>query len=162
MTTTTSDSTTTETEDRLAILDLIGRLALLLDARDWDALEELFTNPVYSDRTSLWGGEPETQSPAEFVGGWRYALANLDAVHHLITGHVISLDGDQATCAANMQGTHVFANASGGPMWTVGGRHDYQLKRTPDGWRIAGLTFTIQWATGNMHIVTLAAAAAQS
>jgi hypothetical protein len=162
MTTTTSDSTTTETEDRLAILELIGRLALLLDARDWDALEGLFTDPVYSDRTSLWGGEPETQSPAEFVGGWRYALANLDAVHHLITGHVISLDGDQATCAANMQGTHVFANASGGPMWTVGGRHDYQLKRTPDGWRIAGLTFTIQWATGNMHIVTLAAAAAQS
>jgi hypothetical protein len=162
MTTTTSDSTTTETEDRLAILELIGRLALLLDARDWDALEGLFTNPVYSDRTSLWGGEPQTQSPAEFVGGWRYALANLDAVHHLITGHVISLYGDQATCTANMQGTHVFANASGGPMWTVGGRHDYQLTRTADGWRIAGLTFTIQWATGNMHIVTLAAAAGQS
>jgi hypothetical protein len=162
MTTTTSDSTATETDDRLAILQLIGRLALLLDARDWDALEGLFTNPVYSDRTSLWGGEPETQSPAEFVGGWRYALANLDAVHHLITGHVISLDGDQATCSANMQGTHVFANTSGGPIWTVGGRHDYQLTRTPDGWRIAGLTFTIQWATGNMNIVTLAAAAGQS
>jgi hypothetical protein len=31
-------------------------------------------------------------------------------------------------------------------MWTVGGRHDYQLTRTPDGWRIAGLTFTLQWA----------------
>ena len=162
MTTTTSDSTTTELEDRLAILELIGRLALLLDARDWDALEGLFTNPVYSDRTSLWGGEPETQSPAEFVGGWRYALANLDAVHHLITGHVISLDGDQATCAANMQGTHVFANASGGPMWTVGGRHDYQLRRTPGGWRIAGLTFTLQWATGNMNVLTLAMAGGQS
>ena len=40
MTTTTSDSTATETEDRLAILELIGRLALLLDARDWDALEQ--------------------------------------------------------------------------------------------------------------------------
>jgi SnoaL-like domain len=75
---------------------------------------------------------------------------------------VISLDGDQATCAANMQGTHVYANASGGPMWTVGGRHDYQLKRTPDGWRISGLTFTIQWATGNEHIAALAMAAEQS
>jgi hypothetical protein len=52
----------------------------------------------------------------------------------------------------------VLANASGGPIWTVGGRHDYQLKRTADGWKIAGLTFTFQWATGNMHIVTLAAA----
>jgi len=71
---------------------------------------------------------------------------------------VINLDGDSATCSANMQGTHVLANASGGPVWTVGGRHDYQLQRTADGWKIAGLTFTIQWATGNMHIITLAAA----
>ena len=99
---------------------------------------------------------------AEFVDGWRQTLQNLDAVHHMITSHVITLDGDQATCAANMQGTHVFANASGGPIWTVGGRHDNQLERTPDGWRIAGLTFTIQWATGNMHIVELAATAGRS
>jgi SnoaL-like domain len=84
-------------------------------------------------------------------------MGNLDAIHHLITGHVISLDGDYATCAANMQGVHVFANDSGGPMWTVGGRHDYQLKRTADGWRIAGWTFTIQWATGNMNVINLAA-----
>ncbi len=162
MTTISSHPTTTATEDRLAILELIGRLALLLDARDWNALEQVFTDTVYSDRTSLYGGEPMTLGAAEFVGGWREVLGNLDAVHHLISCHVISLDGDQATCAANMQGTHVYANASGGPMWTVGGRHDYQLKRTPDGWRISGLTFTIQWATGNEHIAGLAMAAGRS
>ena len=159
ITTTTSHPATTATEDRLAILDLIGRLALLLDARDWNALEGLFTDPVYNDRTSLIGGEPQTLGRAEFVDGWRQTLQNLDAVHHLIACQVISLDGDQATCAANMQGTHVLANASGGPIWTVGGRHDYQLKRTADGWRIAGLTFTIQWATGNQYILALATAA---
>jgi hypothetical protein len=43
-----------------------------------------------------------------------------------------------------------------------GGRHVYQLKRTPDGWRIAGLTFTLQWATGNMNVLTLAMAAGAS
>ena len=148
----------TATEDRLAIFDLIARLGLLVDARDWNALEGLFTNPVYSDRTSLFGGEPQTVSPSELVGGLRGALGNLDATHHLISCQVISLDGDQATSAANMQGTHVFANASGGPVWIAAGRHDYQLKRTADGWRIAGLTFTIQWASGNEHILTLAAA----
>ena len=162
MTTTTPHPTTTETEDRLAILELTGNLALLLDARDWNALGEVFTDPVYYDRTSLFGGEPETLSLAQLVEGYRQVLGNLDAVHHLIACQVITLDGDQATCAANMQGTHVLANTSGGPIWTVGGRHDYQLKRTADGWRIAGLTFTVQWATGNMNIVTLAAAKGQS
>jgi hypothetical protein len=162
MTTTTSDSTATEIEDRLAILDLIGRLALTIDGRDWTALGKLFTDVVYHDRTSLTGGEPMTLGVAEFVDGWRQTLQRMDAVHHQITNHVISLDGDRATCAANMQGTHVLANATGGPMWTVGGRHDYQLTRTPDGWRIAGLTFTLQWATGNMNIVALSTAGGPS
>jgi len=163
MATFASDSTaTTETEDRLAILELVGRLALSLDGKEWGALERLFTDPVHVDRTSLWGGDPETYSPAELAGGFRQTMGNLDAIHHLITGHVISLNGDDATCAANMQGVHVFANASGGPMWTVGGRHDYRLKRTADGWRIAGWTFTIQWATGNMNIINLAASAGGS
>jgi hypothetical protein len=158
MTTATNGLATTETEDRLAILELIGKLSLRLDAFDWSALEELFTDPVHLDRTSLFHGEPETLSPAELVDGYRKTLGNLDAVHHLITCHVIELNGDQATCAANMQGTHVLANTSGGNVWTVGGRHDYQLERTAAGWKIAGWTFTIQWATGNMNIVALAAA----
>lgn len=157
MTTTTPDPTVTATEDRLAILDLIARLALLVDARDWDALEGLFTDPVYSDRTSLFGGEPQNSTPGELVGGLRGSLGKLDATNHLIACQSISLDGDQATSAANMQGTHVFANPSGGHEWIVAGRHDYQLKRTADGWRIAGIRFTVQWATGNMAILTLAA-----
>ena len=159
MTTTTPESTITELEDRLAIIELIGRLSLSIDAKHWDAMARLFTDTVYHDRTSLTGGEPYTAPVAQFVEGWRQTLQALDAIHHQITNHVVSLDGDEATCTANMQGTHVLANASGGPMWTVGGRHIYQLKRTPDGWRISGLTFNLQWATGNMNVLTLSMAA---
>jgi len=161
MSTFTSDPNATATEDRLQILELTGRLALLLDARDWNALEQIFTDPVYWDRTSLFGGEPETSTPAELVGGLRYALGGLDATHHLITCNVIDLDGDRATGSANMVGTHILANTSGDPVWTVGGRHDYRYERTPAGWRIAAVTFTVQWGTGNMNIVNLAMAKAQ-
>jgi hypothetical protein len=82
MTTTTSDSITTDLEDRLAILELIGRLALTIDARDWNALGPLFADTVYHDRTSLTGGAPTTLGVAEFVDGWRQTLQNMDAVHH--------------------------------------------------------------------------------
>ena len=160
MTTTTPDSTVTELADRLAIIELIGRLSLTIDDKDWDTMGQLFTDTVYHDRTSLTGGEPYTAPVAQFVEGWRQTLQGMDAIHHQITNHVISLGDDEATCTANMQGTHVLANASGGPIWTVGGRHIYRLKRTPDGWRISGLTFHLQWATGNMNIVNLAMAAA--
>ena len=162
MTTTTSDPAVTQLEDRLEIIELVGRLSLTIDAKDWDAMGQLFTETVYHDRTSLTGGEPYTAPVAQFVDGWRQTLQAMDAVHHLISNHVISVAGDEATCTANMQGTHVLANPSGGDMWTVGGRHVYQLKRTQDGWRISGLTFSLQWATGNMNVVTLAMAAGQS
>jgi hypothetical protein len=48
MTTTTADSTVTELADRLAIIELIGRLSLAIDAKDWDAMGQLFTETVYT------------------------------------------------------------------------------------------------------------------
>src|SRR5690349_21206749 len=85
MTTTTSESTITDLEDRLAIIELIGRLSLTIDGKDWDAMAQLFTDTVYHDRTSLTGGEPYTAPVAQFVEGWRQTLQALDAVHHQIT-----------------------------------------------------------------------------
>jgi hypothetical protein len=142
---------------RLAVAEDMSRRGMLVDARRWDQLEALFTDPVDVDYTSLNGGEPQTLRPAELVGGWRQLLSRLDATQHLIGNHVVTLDGDEAACAANVQGTHVLANHSGGPVWTVGGRYDTALRRTAAGWRIAALTLTVQWATGNQHIMTLAA-----
>lgn len=70
---------------------------------------------------------------------------------------MIALDGDEASCATNVQGTHVLPNAGGGPIWTVGGRYDFRLRRTSSGWRIAAMTLTVKWATGNQQIMELAA-----
>lgn len=144
--------------DKLEILEVTASLGLLADARDWDGLEQIFTDPVDVDYTSLNGGEPQVLAPAVLVGGWRAVLSNLRATQHLIAGQVIAIDGDRATCAANVQGTHVLPNASGGPVWTVGGRYDYRLTRTAAGWRISALTLTVQWADGNQHIMQLASA----
>ena len=64
------------------IIELVGSLALTIDARDWNALGPLFTDTVDHDRTSLTGGAPTTLGVAEFVDGWRQTLQNMDAVHH--------------------------------------------------------------------------------
>lgn len=91
--------------------------------------------------------------PAELVGGWRQQLEPLDATHHLIGNISAGVDGEHATCAANVTATHVRANASGGPHWTVGGRYDVGLVRTSAGWRITALTLTVRWASGNQAIM---------
>jgi hypothetical protein len=155
--------TTAEIEDHLEITELVNHLVLLLDSRDWAGLQDVFADTVYNDRTSLTGGSPETLPKAEFIGGWQYLMTGLDTLHHLVTGHVVAIDGDKATCTANMQGTHILANPGGeGDTWTVGGRHEYQATRTADGWRISGIIFTIQWATGNQGIIELSIAKGQA
>lgn len=156
---TKADAMPAQLEDRYEIIELVNRMVLGLDSKDWDGLEQLFTDKVYNDRTSLTGGSPETLDRTAFIGGWRGLMQNLDAIHHLVTGHVVKLDGDRAICTASMQGTHVFANPSGGSTWQVGGNHEYQLTKTSQGWRISGITFNIQWASGNQNVLALAMAA---
>jgi hypothetical protein len=145
---------------RLEILDLVNAFGLYADARRWDDLQQLLADPVRVDYTSLNGGEPVTTSPTELVRGWRRVLGGLQATQHLIANHQIALDGHRATCTAYVQATHVLPNASGGPVWTVAGRYDFALHRSSGAWRIAGLTLTVQWATGNQQIMQLAASQA--
>lgn len=139
--------------DELALLRTVADMGLLIDARDWDAAVGLFGESVAVDYTSLNGGEPATTSPAELVGGWRQRLEPLDATHHLIANLSARIDGERATCTANVTATHVKANATGGPHWTVGGRYDVGLVDTADGWRITALTLTVRWASGNQAIM---------
>lgn len=158
MTSTDQNLNTSAISDRFAILDLTARLGLLVDVRDWAALGQLFTNPVTIDYTTLNGGEPQLLDPGDLIDGWRRMLTPLKATQHLIASQVIDIDGDTAHCTANVQATHVLDNASGGSTWTVAGRYDYELARTGvgAGWQISALTLTVEWATGNQHIMTLA------
>lgn len=153
--TATTDLDTTHFVDHVIIPQLISRMLLLVDARRWDEVTGLFTDSVRVDYTSLWGGEPQVQGAAELVAGWRQTIGHLDATQHLVGNHVVTIDGEHATCAANVQGTHVLANPSGDPTWTVGGRYDVALDRTAAGWRVSALTLTVQWTAGNQHILQL-------
>ena len=141
--------------DRLEILELTSKLGLLVDAREWEALRRLFTDPVDFDYTSLNGGEPQSPSPSDLVDGWRRALEPLVSTQHLIASQVIDVERDRATCAASVQGTHVAAGAIGDSTFTVGGRYDLGLRRTSDGWRISALKLTVQWTSGNRQVLPL-------
>jgi hypothetical protein len=140
--------------DRESLTELVSQLGLLVDARDWPALEALFCEQVDVDDSSLNGGVPVLVAAGDLIAGWRDNLGRLQATHHLISNHVAAIDGDRATVAANVTATHVSPNATGGPLWTVGGRYDVVARRTGAGWRIGGLTLTVRWASGNQAIMS--------
>jgi ketosteroid isomerase-like protein len=140
--------------DDTEVIRAATAMGMLVDQRDWDAVTRLFTDQVEVDYTSLNGGEPMTVAATDLIRGWQANLRHLDATQHLVAGHLVTLDGDTATCVSNVQGTHVLANNTGGPHWTVGGRYHMRFTKTDAGWKMNALTLTVSWATGNQAIMT--------
>lgn len=138
--------------DRDELTELASNLGLLVDVRDWPALEALFCETVDVDYTSLNGGEPQEIPPPDLVGGWKANLSPLRATQHLIANHVVALNGDEAHVAANVTATHVSA-AEADEHWVVGGRYDIRARRTDAGWKLAALTLTVKWQTGSQQIM---------
>ncbi|NUW46137.1 nuclear transport factor 2 family protein [Nonomuraea rhodomycinica] len=145
------------TEDRLAIIETCTRMAWHADQREWDRLAEVFADSVTLDYTSLNGGEPAVLTPAQIVEAWSGLLGAFDATQHLITNHLVTVDGDTATCTASFQATHRLADPFGPPLWTLGGTYRFDLVRSAGAWRIGAVVMTATWADGNRNLMSLAA-----
>jgi hypothetical protein len=144
--------------DRQAVSDVLIRLGRLVDDREWERLTGLFTDQVWVDYTSLWGGNPETLDRNALIGQWRRMLSGMDATQHFIGNAVAELGGDaeELSAVANVIGVHRLANPTGGPLWTVAGTYEARLVRTADSWAISALTLRVAWIDGNTNIVNLA------
>ncbi|WP_106398079.1 nuclear transport factor 2 family protein [Actinocorallia populi] len=144
----------------LEIIETCTRMAWHADHREWDRLEAVFADKVTLDYTSLHGGEPAVLTPRQIADAWSGALGGFDATQHLITNHLVDVDGDRAVCTAAFQATHRLADPHGSPLWTLGGDYRFDLVRTAAGWRITGVVMTATWADGNQNLPALAAARA--
>jgi hypothetical protein len=140
--------------EREQVVEVCTRMAWYADQRLWDRYDEVLAERVRVDYTSLTGGEPAELGRDELVASWQASLGRLDATQHLVGNHLVLVHGDDATCTATFQATHVLANRTGGSRWTLGGTYHYALNRTAQGWRIGEVTMTVVWADGNQQIMS--------
>ena len=147
--------------DRMEITDLVNRVAVAVDSRDWEGVRSCFADEVEVDYTSLNGGAPATVRADDLVAGWRGGLSGFEATQHIVTNHVIAIEGDEATCRAYVHATHLLAARFGDPLWKVAGSYTYRLQRTPVGWKARAMTFSATWGEGNRKLPELAAQAGQ-
>jgi 3-phenylpropionate/cinnamic acid dioxygenase small subunit len=129
-------------EDRLAIQDLQVQYAIALDRRDWERLRGVFLPEVrvdYPGDVHLVGFE----SVRDYCDR---ALSRFRTTQHLLGNPDVAIDGDHATASVTLQATHVSGSGDDGDVYTLWGRYDDRLVRTPEGWRIAERRLT-SWAT---------------
>jgi SnoaL-like domain len=142
---------TPSSSDRSDIIDVVNRIALLADARDWDAVADCFSAEVEVDYTSEFGGDVERITPSNLMRDWAW-LGKLRATQHDISSHIIDIEGDEAHCRAHVQSTHFADGDRGDGFWTGWGDYDYRLRRETGGWKVQYMRFTLTGWRGNPEI----------
>jgi ketosteroid isomerase-like protein len=142
--------------DRAAISDVQLRYATGVDTRDWPLYRSCFTDDIDIDFSSAAGLPPQRMKADDWVEFARRTINGMKATQHMITNHVITLAGDEATCVAYVQARHHLPNDTGGSDQVMYGYYTNRFVRTPDGWKIRACKLTVTWNEGNMHILELA------
>ena len=140
--------------DRLAITDVINSMGTLADLGQYDRLQQLFTDEVTVDYTSLFPGEVQNISSEQLMSQWQSVLPGFDATQHMITNHQITIDSDEAKAIAYVRATHKL----GDEMWVVGGYYVDELVRTDEGWKLKAIQYNALYEKGDRSLIKQAAA----
>jgi hypothetical protein len=132
-----------ELSDRREVTSLLDRYAAAIDAKDFAALDRVFTPDAHLDYSSV-GGE---KGPFPEVRDWlARVLAGVPLLHHYVSNVIVALDGDQATTRCNLFNPMGAPEGDGVFVRVVGGRYHDRHVRTPDGWRIADRRLEHLWS----------------
>ncbi|MET8769486.1 nuclear transport factor 2 family protein [Streptomyces sp. NPDC004658] len=139
--------------DRLAVDDLVTAYAVAVDDGDWPAYRGLFTADGRADYRSAGGIEGDAGRVAAWLAE---SLALFAMRQHLIVNRQVRfglLDqdtGDTARVRADYLNPMRLTRADGSaaPDVVCGGRYDFGLLRTAEGWRLSEVVVHEKWRRG--------------
>jgi hypothetical protein len=124
--------------DRNAIIDTMNRYATGIDQRDAAIYRSCFTDQL---ELHMGDAEPRNCNADEWVSQAFAAVGTFQSTQHIITNHVVTLEGEEADCVAYLQAQHYNPDNA----LLVGGYYTNRLVREAEGWRISSLKLTITW-----------------
>jgi hypothetical protein len=136
-------STSTDSAlDRLAIAEVVARLAAAQDACDWIGLRDVVSERVHLDLSRHLGAPAAELSAEDFVENARRAADGFTVTHHSTSNLIIALDGDQASCRAHIVAYHLLARASdpADAACVMRGIWECGLRKNGADWRIEQFT----------------------
>lgn len=134
--------------DRAEVVEALTTFIRAVETLDWDTCRTIVAETIIADH-----GTPEALSRDAAIERWRMESSVVDRIHSVTTDHLVTIDGDLAKCKTQFITTMLVKGAPSGDVWTLGGSSEYDLKRTDEGWKLAGAKAIILWSTGNVNII---------
>ena len=142
-------------DDRGDIIELINLYGLAMDSQRWDLFDRIFTEHCDAD----YGPTAQWTDRAQFKTDFGGFHEHFDATQHVMTNHLVTVDGDRAHSLTYGMWRLIRHAAAGshpsGPLWDGSGWYDDEWVRTHGGWRIAKRVCKVIWATGNPGVQEL-------
>ena len=143
----------TESRDQKEITDLVNRLFMYTDDRNWQGLRnEVFSPTVYFDMVSAGAGPARTIPSEEITNIWNQGFQGVDAVHHQAGHYLITVNGNGADIYAYSVATHFRQAATKGKTRTMVGSYDLKAERTSSGWRLNQFKYNLKYMEGNLTL----------
>lgn len=136
--------------DREDIIELVNLYGFAMDTRRWNLFDRIFAEDVAADYgpTSSW--TDRRRFKVDF-GGFHELF---DATQHVMTNHLVRVEGDRAFAHTYGSWRLVRHAAGDPPVWDGSGWYDDRLVRRPDGWRIDRRVCRVVFWTGNPKVQT--------
>lgn len=132
-------------EDVVAIVNVLNLYGLAMDTQHWALFDRIYTPDADVD----FGGASHWTDLAKFKADFDAFHTPFDATQHVMSGHVVDVDGDTAKAFCYGYWRLLRRGVDGGDTWEGSGWYDDALVRTKDGWRIKTRVCRVTWWAGN-------------
>jgi len=138
--------------ERSRIIEVITRLFIGTDNRDWEQVKACFSPNVLFDMSSLGAGDPKELSPDDIVAMWDAGLKPLEAIHHQVGNFLVDVDGNEADIFCYGIACHYLPNQTGRNTRIFVGSYDVSLVKDVVRWRIRKFKFNLKYIDGNKDL----------
>ena len=129
-------------QDRVDIIEVLNTYSSSVDKFDKAGVRSALADDIVGNY-----GNAEPVVGGDKLADWIYdatAGAGCTWQHHLVNVYHVDIDGDTAKTLSYLTSYQVFEADPDGAVILVARYHD-ELRRTPDGWKIAKRTMEILW-----------------
>ena len=134
------------------VKEVVNRLFISTDNRDWDAVKEVFASEVLFDMTSMMGGEPVTMTAADIVAAWDKGLKPLKAIHHQTGNYIIDVNQNKADVFCYGIASHYLPNKTDRNTRIFVGSYKFHLLKNGENWQIDQFKFNLKYIDGNPNL----------